>query len=98
MRLSRGGRGWSAMPEVTGGAALLVAPCDAKAVASALRRIVDTPDLARDLSRHEISRAKELSWRRFAEANVALYRSIIADAVAPSMDRPTDAVHLSSHG
>lgn len=67
----------SAMPEVTAGAALLVDPYDVRAIAAALRRVVDDPELAADLSARGIARAKDLSWTAFAEANVGLYRETI---------------------
>lgn len=71
----------SAMPEVTAGAALLVDPNDVRAIATALRRVVDDAGLAANLSARGIARAKELSWLAFAEANVALYRETICKRV-----------------
>ena len=68
----------SAMPEVTGGAALLVDPTDVGAIASALRRVASDPALATDLRARGLERARALSWRAFAEANVALYRELLA--------------------
>ena len=68
----------SAMPEVTGGAALLVDPTDVDAIAVALRRIATDPVLAADLRARGLERARALSWRAFAAANVALYRELLA--------------------
>ena len=68
----------SAMPEVTGGAALLVDPTDIEGIAAALRRIATEPALAADLRERGLERARDLSWRTFAEANVAIYRELLA--------------------
>lgn len=67
----------SAMPEVTGGAALLVDPRDPAAIAAALRRIATEPALADDLRARGLARAQALSWRAFAQANVAIYRELL---------------------
>lgn len=68
----------SAMPEVTGGAALLVDPTDVDAIAAALRRVVSDPALAAELRARGLARAAQLSWQAFAEANVAIYRELLA--------------------
>lgn len=67
----------SAMPEVAGGAALLVDPHDAGAIAAALRRVLDDPVLAADLRARGLRRAEELDWQTFAAANLALYRRVL---------------------
>ncbi len=68
----------SAMPEVTGGAALLVDPLDIDAIAAALRRVATEPALAADLRARGLAQARTLSWRAFAAANVAIYRELLA--------------------
>lgn len=67
----------SAMPEVTGGAALLASPADPPAIAAALRRVADEPGLAADLRARGPARAAQLSWRAFAAANVAIWREVL---------------------
>jgi glycosyltransferase involved in cell wall biosynthesis len=67
----------SAMPEVTGGAALLVDPRDPASIAEALRRILDEPGLAARLREKGLARAKALDWRRFAAEHLAVYRAAI---------------------
>lgn len=67
----------SAMPEVTGGAALLVEPTDVDAIAAALLRVATQPALAAELRARGLARAAQLSWRAFAEANVAIYRELL---------------------
>lgn len=68
----------SAMPEVTGGAALLVDPYDTTSIAAALRRVTQDPALAAELRQLGLARAAELDWRAFAAANLALYRKVLA--------------------
>ncbi|MBI1404415.1 MAG: glycosyltransferase [Porphyrobacter sp.] len=72
----------SAMPEVTAGAALLADPQDPGAIAAALKRVADDPVLAAELRDKGLKRAAELDWRAFAEANLALYARVLADAGA----------------
>ena len=67
----------SAMPEVTGGAALLAGPNDIPALAAALRRVADEPGLAAMLRERGLARTAALSWRAFAAANVAIYREVL---------------------
>lgn len=68
----------SAMPEVTGGAALLADPTDAVALADALREVVDNPALQSKMRGDGQARAAELSWASFAAANLEIYRRILA--------------------
>lgn len=70
----------SAMPEVTGGAALLADPTDPGAIAAMLRRVVEDRALAADLRARGLQRAAMLDWRAFAAANLALYRAVLAEA------------------
>lgn len=68
----------SAMPEVAGGAALLVNPNDTDNIAAALMRIASDEALVSDLSAKGLARAKELSWESFAKANLDIYRKVLA--------------------
>lgn len=70
----------SAMPEVTGGAALLADPNDTGAVAAALARVLDEPDTAAAMRERGLARARELTWRSFAQATLAVYRSVLGGA------------------
>lgn len=70
----------SAMPEVTGGAALLADPHDHGEIAAALRQVVDNSVLADDLRRRGLERAAALDWRQFAADNLALYRRVLGAA------------------
>lgn len=67
----------SAMPEVTQGASLIADPRDSIAMGQNLRRVVDDRRLAVTMAARGRARAQELSWRQFAEANVAIYRDVL---------------------
>ena len=56
----------SSLPEIAGGAALLVDPRDGGALTTALRRIVDDEHLRRDLERKGLINAKRFTWERTA--------------------------------
>jgi glycosyltransferase involved in cell wall biosynthesis len=68
----------SSMPQVSGDAALYVNPERVDEIAAALRRVAYEPELAAGMRERGLRRAKELSWRAFAEANVAVYRETMA--------------------
>lgn len=57
-------------------AALLVSPVDTPALADALAAVITDPGLRADLSARGRARAAELTWRRAAEAHVALWESL----------------------
>ena len=67
----------SAMPEVVGDAALVADPQDVPAMATALRRVVDTPDLAASMAQRGNERAAEMRWIDFAAANAEIYRTVL---------------------
>ena len=67
----------SSLPEVAGGAALLVDPLDADALTDALRRVLSDPTLATDLSVRGIAQAGRFSWERAAQETLAVYRRVM---------------------
>lgn len=67
----------AAMTEVLSGAGLLAPVEDIGAMASALRQVVDDESLALSLRKSGLARAAQLGWRRFAEANLAVYRTVL---------------------
>jgi glycosyltransferase involved in cell wall biosynthesis len=69
----------SAMPEVAGGAALLCDPYDTNSIAAQLRAVMDEPIRSR-MVRAGLTRARSLKWRAFAQANLAIYRSVLAQS------------------
>jgi len=67
-----------ALPEVCGDAAELVDPYDTAAIARGLRRILDDPPHAAELSRRGLARAACFTWRRSAERHLETYERALA--------------------
>jgi len=66
----------SSLPEVAGGAALLVDPTRVDAIADALRRVLDDPSERALRVERGFARAKELSWAETARKTLAVYQSL----------------------
>ncbi len=66
----------SSLPEVTGGAAVLVDPYDVEAIADGLIRVLTDPVLATDLSRRGLVRARDFSWERSVARTHEIYRQV----------------------
>lgn len=66
----------SALPEVAGEAALLVNPENPEEIAAAVRRILDSPELRRELIRKGHERAREFPWERTARETLAVYERL----------------------
>jgi glycosyltransferase involved in cell wall biosynthesis len=65
-----------ALPEVTGDAALLVTPGDAEELATALRRLHDSPGERMDLSERAVRRVRErFAWSAVARTTADVYRA-----------------------
>jgi glycosyltransferase involved in cell wall biosynthesis len=69
----------SALPEVAGEAALLVNPENPEEIAAAVRRILDSPELRRELIRKGHERAREFPWERTARETLAVYRRLTSN-------------------
>jgi glycosyltransferase involved in cell wall biosynthesis len=65
--------------EVAAGAGLLVDPASPRAIADALRDLLDDASLADRLSSAGRARATELTWARCAERTLALYAELAAE-------------------
>ena len=65
------------LPEVVDGAGILVSPEDSRALAEAIRRILDEPELGRDLGRRGRERAARFRWDRSAARLEELFLSIL---------------------
>jgi glycosyltransferase involved in cell wall biosynthesis len=70
----------SSMPEVAGGAAMLVDPDDIVSIADGLLAVVRSPTRADQMRAAGLTRARALRWQGFAAANLALYRRLLANA------------------
>lgn len=69
----------SSLPEVVGDAGLLFDPHDADDVRVTIERVVTDPDLAKTLAERGRERAATFTWRRTAEATLAVYRRAIEE-------------------
>jgi glycosyltransferase involved in cell wall biosynthesis len=67
----------SALSEVAGGAALLVEPRDANALAHSIDRLLDDPALAGDLRRRGRERSWLFDWDKTAAQTLAFYRKVL---------------------
>jgi glycosyltransferase involved in cell wall biosynthesis len=66
-----------ALPEVVGGAGLLLPPTDPAAWADALERVLLDPALAADLRARGPGQAARFSWARAARETLAVYRGVM---------------------
>jgi glycosyltransferase involved in cell wall biosynthesis len=68
----------SSLPEVTGGAAVLIDPYDPAAIADGMRRVLTDPALRADLVARGLARVREYSWER----SVRRVREVYAEVAA----------------
>jgi glycosyltransferase involved in cell wall biosynthesis len=68
----------SSLPEVAGDAAVLVTDGDAEAMGRSGGEIALNPKFAAKLRKAGLARAKEFSWRKAAQATIAVYRRFLA--------------------
>ena len=66
----------TAMPEVAGGAALLVDPFDVDDITNTMAYLLGDDKLREELIRKGKEVAKAYSWKRTAEEYLALYQSV----------------------
>jgi glycosyltransferase involved in cell wall biosynthesis len=66
----------SSLPEVAGDAAILFAPHDQYALASAMENLIQNPSLAGELRRKGFEQARRFTWERTAEQTIAIYREV----------------------
>ena len=67
-----------ALPEVCGGAALLVDPDDRGSICSGMERVLREPGLAERLAERGTARAADFSWTHSAELTLDAYRRAVA--------------------
>jgi glycosyltransferase involved in cell wall biosynthesis len=70
----------SAVLEVSGPAALLVADGDVTALVAAVRQVLDQPTLALDLGQRGLQHAGQFTWARSAAIHAEIYRSVAGRA------------------
>ena len=66
----------SALPEVCGGAALLVDPRDSGEMCEAMTRLAEDDSLRRDLQARGLARVAEFSWERMARGVLKVYENL----------------------
>lgn len=66
----------TAMPEVAGGAAILVDPYDVEEIVSAMSKLLQNNTLRGELVRKGVERAKHYSWERTSEQYLELYKEV----------------------
>ena len=66
----------SSMPEVAGGAAILIDPLNAESIADGLQRLLNDPTLRAECIAKGKIRAAQLSWTKTAEGALRVYRSV----------------------
>jgi glycosyltransferase involved in cell wall biosynthesis len=69
----------SSLPEVVGDAALLVDPEDNDALAAAIARVIDEPELAARLRQEGPKRAAQFTWEACAGKTIAVYRDVLGE-------------------
>ncbi|MFH0965808.1 MAG: glycosyltransferase family 1 protein [Planctomycetota bacterium] len=73
------------LPEVAGDAAVTFDPRDPDAIADAVQRILDEPDLRRSLVEKGRARARTFTWERCARQTLELYLSLPPPSLAPRL-------------
>jgi glycosyltransferase involved in cell wall biosynthesis len=66
----------TALPETVGSAGLLVDPENVHAVAKAMRRVLEVPELREDLRSRAYARSKQFGWDQVALDTAALYTAV----------------------
>jgi len=66
----------SSLPEVTGDAAVLVDPHDARSIEHGIRRVLTDPALAAEMRQRGLMRAREFSWERSVRRTLEVYQKV----------------------
>lgn len=64
----------SSLPEIAGGAAVLVKPDDDSAIARGIVEVLENDNLRQSLARKGLERAKEFTWQKAAQEHLAIYK------------------------
>ena len=67
-----------------GDAALAVDPFDVEAIASAMKRVIESPALRDELSIKGQTRAKAFDWRETARKTLAIYQEVAQETMGVS--------------
>jgi glycosyltransferase involved in cell wall biosynthesis len=66
----------AAIPEVTGGAALLFDPHSPEELSEAILKVTGSPDVRRELVQRGLARAREFTWERTARLTLEVFREL----------------------
>ena len=67
----------SSMPEIAGGAALLVSPYNVDEIGKAIYQVLTDEGLKEEMRERGLERAKQFSWRRCAEEHLKVYQEVL---------------------
>jgi len=67
----------TSLPEVVGDAGILVDPFDVNAIAAAIERLVDDPDLRQQLSVTGVARSRLFDWNETARRTLNVYKQAV---------------------
>lgn len=73
----------SSMPEVAGGAALLVDPENLDEIAAGMRKVADDPQEAAAMRTRGLARTASFSWKKYAAVHLDMYREILPASSTP---------------
>jgi glycosyltransferase involved in cell wall biosynthesis len=65
----------SSLPEITGGAALLVDPANVDELYSGIKRLLDDETIYQELKKKAVLQARKFSWMKTAQKTIELYKS-----------------------
>jgi glycosyltransferase involved in cell wall biosynthesis len=72
-----------AIPEVTGGAAILFDPHSPQDLSQAILKVTGEPEVRRDLVERGLARAREFTWERTARETLEVFREVAAEKGVP---------------
>ena len=64
------------MPEVAGGAAILVSPGDEISLAEEIDKAMEDKNLSQKLIKSGYSRASEFSWKKTAQSTISIFQEV----------------------
>ena len=67
----------SSLPEVAGDAAILVGPCETRALGNAMERLLKDDDLRKELIEKGLDRAAQFSWQECARRTLIAYKEAL---------------------
>ncbi|MBN2006823.1 MAG: glycosyltransferase family 4 protein [Anaerolineae bacterium] len=66
----------TSLPELAEGAAVLVAPQDAEAIADGIKQILTSAPLQQELVRQGLERVRQFSWKKTAQSTLQIYQGL----------------------